>query len=83
MNLFARKECRHSCREWTRGHSGGGREWDEWRSSIRTHTLSCVKWIAGEKLLYHKGSPIWCSVMAKSGRMGGRGQRLKREVIYV
>ena len=52
-------------------------------SSISTHTLSCVKWIAGKKLLYNKGSPIWCSVMAKSGRIGGRGQRLRREVIYV
>ena len=29
MNLFARKEWRHSCREWTSGHSGGGKEWDE------------------------------------------------------
>ena len=29
MNLFARKEWRHGCREWTSGHSGGGKEWDE------------------------------------------------------
>ena len=39
-------------------------------SSINTHTLSCVKRIADEKLLYNKGSPIWCSVMAK--RVGWR-----------
>ena len=31
MNLFARKEWRHKCREWTCEHSGGEKEWDEWR----------------------------------------------------
>ena len=31
MNLFAGKECRHRRREETRGHSGGRKEWGEWR----------------------------------------------------
>ena len=32
-------------------------------SSINICTLSCVEWIAGEKLLFNTGSPVWCSVM--------------------
>ena len=40
------------------GESGMNRE-----SSIDTYTRSCVKQIAGEKLLYNTGSPAWCSVM--------------------
>ena len=32
-------------------------------SSINIYTLSCVKWIVGEKLLYNTGSPVWCPVM--------------------
>ena len=28
MNLFARKEWRHRCREWTWVHSRGRKEWD-------------------------------------------------------
>lgn len=31
MDLFARKEWPQRCREWACGHSGGWREWDEWR----------------------------------------------------
>ena len=31
MNLLAGKEWRCRCREWTCGHSGRRREWDEWR----------------------------------------------------
>ena len=31
MNLFAGKEWRHRCREWTGGHSGGRRGYDELR----------------------------------------------------
>ena len=31
MDLFTRKEWRCRCREQTYGHSGGGREWDQWR----------------------------------------------------
>ena len=36
--------------------------------SINIYTLSCLKWIAGEKLLHNTGSPVWCSVITK--RMG-------------
>ena len=32
-------------------------------SSTNVYTLSCVRWIAGEKLLYNTGSPGWHSVM--------------------
>jgi len=31
MNLLAGKEWRCSYREWSRGHGGEKREWDEWR----------------------------------------------------
>ena len=31
MNLFASKEWTGGYREGTSGHSGGRREWDEWR----------------------------------------------------
>ena len=55
--------------------------------SINMLTLSCVKWIAGEKLLYNTGSPAWHSVMTWGGGGGemqwGVGGRLRREVIYV
>ena len=32
-------------------------------SSSDIYTLSCVKQIASEKLLYNTGSPAWCSLM--------------------
>ena len=40
MYLFAGKEWRLRCREWTCGPSGGRRGWDEWKSNIDTYTLS-------------------------------------------
>ena len=43
MNLFAGKEWRHRCREWTCGHSEGRRERDKWRKSVNTDTLSWIK----------------------------------------
>ena len=42
---------------------------------------TCVKPIAGEKLLYNTGSPAWCSVDLE-GRGGARGGRLKKEGRY-
>ena len=39
MNLFAGKEWRCKCREWTCGQSGGGRQWDQWRKN-KIYTLS-------------------------------------------
>ena len=67
LNLFEGKEWRHRCRKWTCGHSGGGREWDEWRKEfqhIYIYILLSIRWIAGEKLLYSTRSPVWPSVMA-------------------
>ena len=53
------------CREWTQW---GAREGMNGESSINIHnTLSCVKWIGGEKLLYNTRSPVWHSVMALEG----------------
>ena len=43
---------------WTCGHSGRGREWDEWRKVQSTH----IGWRAGEKLLCSTGSAVWCPV---------------------
>lgn len=48
--------------------------------SRSTYIPSCVKWIAGEKLLHNTGSPIWHSVMTQGGGMGGGGGRLKRDI---
>ena len=31
MNLSSGKELGHRYKEWTCGHSGGRREWDEWK----------------------------------------------------
>ena len=39
MNLFAGKERRHRCREWSCGHSRGGRECQEWR---KWHQYICT-----------------------------------------
>ena len=52
-------------------------------SSIDIYTPPCVKWMASGKLLYSAGSSARCSVMAKMGRMGGVGGRLRgRGYVY-
>ena len=48
-------------------------------SNIDIYTLSCVKWIAGKKLLSNTGSPD----DDLEGWDWGRGERLKRKAIYV
>ena len=42
--------------EQTCGHSGGGRGWDELKSSVEKYTLPHVKWVADDNLLYDEGS---------------------------
>ena len=46
------------------------------------YTLSCVRWMAAEKLLCRTGTPVWCSVMTRRDmrRRGGRG---RREGMYI
>ena len=56
---------------------GGERSETNGESGINIRTLLCVKWTAGEKLLYDTGSPVWCSVMTKSGGMGRREEGLR------
>ena len=52
-------------------------------SSISIYTLSCVKWVAGKKLLYNTGSPAWCSVMTSRGEMGkGEGGSIGEGYMY-
>ena len=80
MNLFAGKEWRHKCREWTSGHSGRRRELTNGESRINIYTLSGIKQIAGENLLCNTGSPAWHFVMTYRGRMG-RGDGRKK--LYV
>ena len=50
----------------------GLKGWQKDMLSINMLTLSCVKWIAGEKLLYNTGSPAWHSVMTWGGGGGVR-----------
>ena len=52
-------------------------------SSINIYTLSGVKWIAGEKMLCSKGNPVWHSLMTWRDWIGGMGERLGREGMYV
>ena len=55
MNLFVGQQwrCRH--REWTCGHSGGRRGWDELRGALK-RILPYVKQIASGDLFYDTGS---------------------------
>ena len=50
---------------------GEGESEMNWASTTDIHTLACVKQIVSGKLLYNTGSPVWCSVMAERGEMGG------------
>ena len=57
---------------------GEGKSGTNGESSIYIYTLSSVRWIAGEKVQYSTGSPVWCSVMIwrdgmGEGREGGYG----------
>ena len=51
MNLFARQEERHRCREWTCGHSWGARGGMRWRVRIDAYTLPHIKQRANGKQL--------------------------------
>ena len=76
MKLFARKEWRCRCREWTCGCSGGGKGGQiEKAASACICILSGVRWIASEKLLCSAGSPFGCSVMTwRDGVEGEKGR---------
>ena len=55
---------------------GEGESGTNGESSVNICTLSCVRWITGEKLLYNTGSPGWRSVGWDAGGEGdstGRG----------
>ena len=71
LNLFAGKEWRHRCREWTCGHSRDRECERNGESGINMYTLSGVRWIAAEKLLCSTGSPVWCSMMTWRDAMEG------------
>ena len=65
MNLFAEKEWTCRCREWSGlvGTMKEGKSGKNGESGISLYTLSCVRWMAGEKLLCSTGCPVWCSGM--------------------
>ena len=67
INLFAGKEWRPRYRE---GTVGEGEHRTNGESNINIYTLSHLKWITGEKLLYNTHSPVWCSVMTWRSGMG-------------
>ena len=84
MNLSARKELRCRYREWTYGYSRAGESGTIGKSNINIYTLSSIRWITGEKLLCSAGSPGWHSCDDdQEGSGGGRGGRLRTEVMYV
>ena len=39
-------------------------------SSINIYSLKGIRWIAGEKMLYSTGSPVWCSLITWRDGMG-------------
>ena len=43
MNIFAGKECRHICREWTVDMLGEGESGRNGESKVNIYTLPCVK----------------------------------------
>ena len=55
MNLFAGKEWRCRYRKWIVDTVGEGESGMTGESSISIYTLSCVKYITTEKLLYNTG----------------------------
>ena len=57
---------------------GGGE-----RGSIDIYTLSCVKQIGIERLLYNTGSPAWHSVMTQRGGVGEGRKTQEREDICI
>ena len=50
---------------------GEGESGTNGESSTNIYTLSHVRRISGKKLLYSKGSPVWCSAMIWRDGMGG------------
>lgn len=52
MNLFAGRSRRHRCIAWTCGHREEGEGGMNGKSSINMYTVSCVKQVAGGKLLH-------------------------------
>ena len=76
INLSARQEERHRCREWTCGHSGGRRGGMSCRVRIDAYTLPRIKQRASGKQL----SSVLCDDLDVWDEVGGRS---KREGIYV
>ena len=83
MTIYARQQNRRRYKEQIFGLHGRRRGWDIGESSTVIYTLSWVREIAAKKLLYNAGSPAWCSLMTWRGGVGGRGWRLKTEVVYI
>ena len=64
MNLFARLDWRHRCREWTCRHSGGGAGMN-WEIRFEIRTLPCVKQVASGEVSHNIGSSALCSMMTE------------------
>ena len=79
MDIQVAFKCRHGCTEWICGNSRGGREWDEWRKQHQhIYTIMC-RWLAGEKLPYNTGNPVWHIVMTQRNRMvWGKGKEAQQ-----
>ena len=63
MNLFAGKEWRLDVENGAVDTEREGESGTNGKSSINVYTLSCIKQIACEKLVYNTRSPAWPSMM--------------------
>ena len=84
MDLFAGQEQRHRCREWTCGHSGGKKGWDELREQhSNIYNIMCKReswWEAAVK--YREPSLVLRDNL--EGQDGGRWEGgSSREDIHV
>ena len=83
MKLFAGKEWRQRCREWTYGHRGGGREWDKCRMQHQyIYIVQCKLDRCREVVVRHREpSLVLCDDVG--GWDEWWGERLGRERMYV
>ena len=79
MNSCARKEQRRRYREQTVDPVREGRSGANGESGVGKYTLSCIKWIASEKLVYNTGSATWFPERVE----WVEGRETQQEILYI